>query len=121
MKLAVIGSYNISRLVSKEDSFPGVLIHCLSIQDNVDYCEPSTSSAAATPQPSASEPAPTGSKDEQENLPSNPSEDKMEGGKEQVTEEVQKKSGGMRFRKKPKQLKQQKSKGLWFYVCMCGL
>ncbi|KAE8280232.1 Piezo-type mechanosensitive ion channel component 1 [Larimichthys crocea] len=80
-------------------------------KDNVDYCEPSTSSAAATPQPSASEPAPTGSKDEQENLPSNPSEDKMEGGKEQVTEEVQKKSGGMRFRKKPKQLKQQKSKG----------
>ncbi|TKS85163.1 Piezo-type mechanosensitive ion channel component 1 [Collichthys lucidus] len=80
-------------------------------KDNVDYCEPSTSSAAATPKPSASEPARTGSKVEQENLPSNPSEDKMEGGKEQVTEEVQKKSGGMRFRKKPKQLKQQKSKG----------
>ncbi|XP_039639627.1 piezo-type mechanosensitive ion channel component 1 isoform X3 [Perca fluviatilis] len=88
-------------------------------KDIVDYVEPSTSSAAATTQPPADEPAPSGSKDGQEtpsglkdmlSFPSRPREDKMEGDEEQVIEEAPKKSSGMRFRKKTKQPKQQRSK-----------
>ncbi|KAM7384994.1 hypothetical protein PAMP_001097 [Pampus punctatissimus] len=87
-------------------------------KDNMDCAEPSTSSAAATPQPPAAEPAPV--QDGQETSPgltdmldppSRLREDKMEGDNEQVIEEVPKKrSGSTRFRKKPKQDKQQRSK-----------
>nr|XP_046257127.1 piezo-type mechanosensitive ion channel component 1 isoform X2 [Scatophagus argus] len=88
-------------------------------KDNVDYVEPRTSSDAATPQPSVAEPAAAGSEDGQEtplrlkdmlSPPSSQREDKIEGDNEQVTEEVPKKSSSIRFRKKPKQPKQQRSK-----------
>ncbi|XP_032383361.1 piezo-type mechanosensitive ion channel component 1 isoform X3 [Etheostoma spectabile] len=87
--------------------------------DIVDSVEPSTSSAAATTQPPADEPAPSGSKDGQEtpsglkdmlNLPSRPTKDKMEGEEERVIEVASKKSSGIRFRKKTKQPKPQRSK-----------
>lgn len=92
----------------------------------MDCVKASTSSAAATTQPPAAEPAPTGSKDGQEtpsgvkdmNSPSRPREDKMEGDDEQVIEEVPKKSSSIRFRKKPKQPKQRRSsKGMWLCDC----
>ncbi|XP_062286188.1 LOW QUALITY PROTEIN: piezo-type mechanosensitive ion channel component 1 [Scomber scombrus] len=86
-------------------------------KNNVDSAEPSTSSAAASPQPSAAEPAPA--QDGQETLPavkdmSDPPSrlgvDKIEGDKEEVIEEAPKKSSSIRFRRKPKQPKQQRSK-----------
>ena len=88
----------------------------------MDSVEPSTSSAAATPQPPAAEAAATGSEDGQEtpsglkdtsDPSSSSTEDKTEGDKEQVTEEAPKKGIGIRFRKKPKQPKQRHSKGWW--------
>ena len=92
----------------------------------MDCVKASTSSAAASTQPPAAESAPTGSNDGQETpsgvedltFPSRPREDKMEGDNEQVTEEVPKKSSGIRFRKKPKQPKQRRSsKGV--RLCDC--
>lgn len=89
----------------------------------MDYVEPSTSSAAATPQPPAAELAPTGSKDGQEtpsglkdmlNPPSRQREVKMKGDNEHMMEEVPQKRSSIRFRKKPKQPKQH-SKGLWLH------
>ncbi|XP_074501554.1 piezo-type mechanosensitive ion channel component 1 isoform X2 [Sebastes fasciatus] len=88
-------------------------------KDNVDYVEPSTSSAAATTEPPAAEPEPSGSKDGQEtpsgledmlNPPSRPRENRMDGDSEQVIEEVPKKSSSIRFRKKPKQPKEPKQR-----------
>lgn len=86
----------------------------------MDYAEPSTSSAAATPQPPAVEPVPTGSKDGQETLfgskdMSNRSclrEDNVNGDNDMVIEDIPKKSSSIRSRKKPKQPKQWCSKGL---------
>nr|XP_020463203.1 piezo-type mechanosensitive ion channel component 1 isoform X2 [Monopterus albus] len=87
--------------------------------DNVDYVEPSVSSAAATPQHPAAEPAPSGSKDEHGivsglkdalDRPSKLREGEMEENKEQVTEEIPKKRSGIRFRRKPKPPNQQRSK-----------
>lgn len=92
------------------------------MQNNVDSAEPSTSSAAASPQPSAAEPA--AAQDGQETLPavkdmSDPPSiltvDKIEGDKEEVIEEAPKKSSTIRFRRKPKQPKKQRSKGLCFH------
>lgn len=83
----------------------------------MDYVEPSTSSAAIT-QPAAAEAAPTESNDGQETPTRPEEEEKREVDPEQVIEEVPKKSSSIRFRKKPKQPKQQRSKGVWFhYVC----
>ncbi|KAK5853553.1 hypothetical protein PBY51_014695 [Eleginops maclovinus] len=88
-----------------------------SEKDSGDFVEPSTSSAAPS-QPPAAEAAPSGSKDGEEppsgpqdivNLPSRPREDKMEADSEQVIEEVPKKSSGLRFRRKAKQPKNQRS------------
>ncbi|XP_070696812.1 piezo-type mechanosensitive ion channel component 1 [Pempheris klunzingeri] len=82
------------------------------VKDNADDVEPSTSSAAAAPQPPATEPVPTGSKDglkDMLNPLSGPTEEKMEGDNEQVIE-VPKKSSSIRFRKKAKEPKQQRRK-----------
>ncbi|KAM9345094.1 piezo-type mechanosensitive ion channel component 1 [Symphorus nematophorus] len=88
-------------------------------KNDVDSVEPSTSSAAATPQPPAAEAAATGSEDGQEtpsepkdtlDAAGSPREDKTEGDKEQVTEEVPKRGISIRFRKKAKQPKQRRSK-----------
>ncbi|XP_039995581.1 piezo-type mechanosensitive ion channel component 1 isoform X1 [Xiphias gladius] len=83
-------------------------------KDNMDYVELSASSAGAIQQPPEAEAEPTGSKDGKDSLnpPSRPSEDKMEGDNEKVIEEVPKKSSIIRFRRKPKQPKQQHSKVL---------
>ncbi|GLD65212.1 piezo-type mechanosensitive ion channel component 1-like protein, partial [Lates japonicus] len=77
-------------------------------KDDVDYVERSASSAAAVPQPSAAEPEPPEPLDGQDTLnpPSWPREDKMEGD----NDDVPKKSSSIRFRRKPKQPKQQRSK-----------
>nr|XP_033468806.1 piezo-type mechanosensitive ion channel component 1 isoform X1 [Epinephelus lanceolatus] len=80
-------------------------------KDDVDYAEPSTSSAAIT-QPAAAEAAPTESNDGQETPTRPEEEEKREGYPEQVIEEVPKKSSSIRFRKKPKQPKQQRSKAV---------
>ncbi|XP_042289205.1 piezo-type mechanosensitive ion channel component 1 isoform X1 [Thunnus maccoyii] len=86
-------------------------------KDNMDCVEPSTSSAAATPQRPAAEPAPA--QDGQEtppglsdvlDPPSRQREDKIEGDNAQVKEEIPKKSSSIRFRKKPKQPKEQRGK-----------
>ncbi|XP_071337705.1 piezo-type mechanosensitive ion channel component 1 isoform X3 [Trachinotus anak] len=82
-------------------------------KDNVDHVQPSASSAAAAiPQPPPAEPAPTGSKDGQDilNPPRRLREDNLEGDSEQVVEKVPKKSSSIRFRRKPKEPKQQRSK-----------
>ncbi|XP_026164380.1 piezo-type mechanosensitive ion channel component 1 isoform X2 [Mastacembelus armatus] len=84
-------------------------------KDNV---EQSASSAAATPQHPAAEPATSASKEGHEALaglknplgpPSQLREDEKEGDDQKITE-VPKKSGSIRFRRKPKQPKQQHSK-----------
>ncbi|XP_035462912.2 piezo-type mechanosensitive ion channel component 1 isoform X3 [Scophthalmus maximus] len=68
--------------------------------------------AAATPQVSEAEPAaPVGSKDEQD-APEPPSTPTGEGDDERAIEEAPKKSSSIRFRRKSKQAKQQRGKGL---------
>lgn len=69
-----------------------------------------------TPQPATAEPTdvqgtPSGLND-MLNPPSSPREEKMEGDSEQVMEEFPKRSSRIRFRKKPKQPKKLRSKGL---------
>ncbi|XP_026212152.1 piezo-type mechanosensitive ion channel component 1 isoform X3 [Anabas testudineus] len=71
-------------------------------KDNVDP------SAAATPQSPAAETAPTGSKDGLHSL--DRASKLMEGDNKEAIEEVPKKSSSIRFRRKPKQPKRQRSK-----------
>lgn len=83
--------------------------HCLSIQDHVDGCEPSTSSVAVTPEALAAKAAPTGSADGLNDGLDPFNKSKMEGENEEPIEERTKKSSSIRFRKK--KAKQRGSKG----------
>ncbi|XP_069030806.1 piezo-type mechanosensitive ion channel component 1 isoform X1 [Embiotoca jacksoni] len=75
------------------------------VKDDMDSDEPSTSSAAGPLHPPAAEPEPTGSKDGQEMKSLLDPGDQTEGD----GEEVPKKSSSIRFRKKTKQPKEQRS------------
>uniref|UniRef100_A0A665TYX2 Uncharacterized protein n=1 Tax=Echeneis naucrates TaxID=173247 RepID=A0A665TYX2_ECHNA len=84
--------------------FPLFLNSILSIQDSLDYAQPSAS--CATPQFPTAEPALTGSQDGCDTLSL---EERME---EQLIEEVPQKRSSIRFRRNPKQPREQRSKGL---------
>ncbi|XP_053292137.1 piezo-type mechanosensitive ion channel component 1 isoform X1 [Pleuronectes platessa] len=81
-------------------------------KDNVENYEPSASSAAAIPQTVEGEPASLGSEEGADmlNPPCRLSKDTTEGNNEHVIEEAPKKSSSIRFRRKTKQSKQQRSK-----------
>uniref|UniRef100_A0A7N6A8V9 Piezo-type mechanosensitive ion channel component n=1 Tax=Anabas testudineus TaxID=64144 RepID=A0A7N6A8V9_ANATE len=93
----------------------------VSYQDTLNLAtkDPSTDnvdpSAAATPQSPAAETAPTGSKDGLHSL--DRASKLMEGDNKEAIEEVPKKSSSIRFRRKPKQPKRQRSKGLYLLIC----
>ncbi|KAG7214385.1 hypothetical protein INR49_023096, partial [Caranx melampygus] len=87
-------------------------------KDNGDNVQQSASSAPATPQSPTAKSSHMGSKDGQDTLnrAGRLKEDKMEGDSEQVVEEVPKKNSSIRFRRKSKQPKKRRSKGLCLYV-----
>lgn len=81
------------------------------MQGNVEHADPSTCSAAAAAGSQDGQDAPPGLKDVSD-PPSVPGKEE-EGHTEQGVQEVPKKSSRIRFRKKSKQAKKQRSKGLF--------